>query len=188
MNRTKCKRPCKKKQKKSSRIFCKQGPIGRFFDRIMVTIMIWLQGNAVEKPQGTHFWNWVRLDKGLAQWMLKKDKMATVAGDPKACQRFWFPYPKFHMPRFGGWKQYAVLTPSFKEWREGETWFVGWIDEKGKCCVSRVPQKTSVRMLRGPGKSKFFALDRRHRQITVYASYFGEIGKARPQDAILPLH
>lgn len=92
------------------------------------------------------------------------------------------------MPRFGGWRQYVVLKPSLNDWREGETWYVGWIDEEERPCVSHVPQYTSVRVLKKRKKTKFFALNRRHRQITLYATYFGEVGKARPEHAKLPLH
>jgi hypothetical protein len=185
MNRSKCPKKIKCKKKL---LFSKQGAIGRFFDRLMLPLMRWLQGNSIEVPQGTHFWNWVSLSPELALWMLEKDKMRMVAPDPKACKRSWFPFPRFRMPRFGGWNQYVVLIPSLNEWREGEIWYIGWIDELGNCCISKVPQKKSVRMLRGPGKVAFFALNRRHKQLTLYSTYFGEIGKARMEHAVLPLH
>ena len=187
MNKPKCSRPKQKKKKKPTYLFAAQGPFGRFFDRMMCPLMYWLQANQVEVPQRTHFWSWTRITEQLAHWMLEKDKMAPVAGDPKACKKSWFPFPRFCMPRFGGWNQYAVLTPSLKDWREGETWYVGCVSKK-EVHVLRVPQTTSVRMMRGPDRVKFFALDRRHRQITVFATGFGETGKAPLNHATLPQH
>ena len=149
--------------------------------------MQWLLGNKVEEPQRTHPWNWTTIPKELSKWMLEKDKTAPVAADPNASPKYHFGMPVHHLTRFGGWTKFAVLTPSLKEWREGETWYVGWIDGSGACCVSKIPLTTPVRMLQGKERTRFFALDRRHRQITLYATYFGEIGKARPEHAKLPL-
>ncbi len=149
--------------------------------------MLWLQGNAVEEPQRSHPWNWTRIPKETAQWMLLRDTMAPVTADLKACKKFWFPFPKFCMPRFGGWNQYVVLTPArcIQGWIPGQTWYVGWFDDKG-ACVSRIPLTTPVRMLRGLERARFFALDHRHRQIGLFTSGFGETGKAPPHHAQLP--
>lgn len=187
MKKSKCQKPCQQRQKETTRLFSRQGSVGRFFDDLMRPVMLWLQGNLVEEPQRTNPWNWTRIHNETAQWILKRDHMAPVAPDPKACKRYWFPYPKFHMPRFGGWNQYVVLTPArcTRGWTPGETWYIGWFDEKS-ACVSVVPLTTSVRMLRGPERARFFALDHRHRQIGLFATGFGETGKAPPGHANLP--
>lgn len=190
MNKTRCinSNPVKKKPKARTRLFSKQGPFGLWLDDLFRPIMLWLQDNTAEEPQRTHPWNWTRIPNETARLRLGRDQMAPVAADPKACKRYWFPYPKFHMPRFGGWNQYVVLTPArgTQKWIPGETWYIGWIGDEGEACVSRVPLTTPVRMLRGPTKTKFFALDRHHRQIGVFTSDFGETGKASPEHAILP--
>jgi hypothetical protein len=176
-----------KSQKKPTRLFSDQGAFGRFCDRCMYPLMLWLQDSKYEEPQRTHFWNWVKIPKCLAYWMISRDKMQTVAGDPKACERYWFPMPRFHMPRFGGWNLYVVLTPSQKEWKEGDVWYVGWLDDAGQLCVSIIPLYTPVRMMRGPQRTKFFALNSRHRQIAVHATSYGQICRAPPHEAELPV-
>jgi hypothetical protein len=183
----KSKQSAVRRRKNKQRLFTPQGPIGRFFDQLMRPIMVWLQDYKFEEPQRTHFWNWTKIQKCLAYWLLDKKKMATVVADPAACRSHWLGIPRHHLTRFGGWRKYVVLTPSLNDWAEGDVWYVGWVDEAGICCVSLVPLITSVRMLRGDKKARFLAFNCRQQQIVVYASDYGEIGMARPEHAKLPL-
>jgi hypothetical protein len=67
-----------------------------------------------------------------------------------ASRRFGY----FHMPIFGGWRDYVVLAPT-----EDTGWYVGWVvPYGGHCGISRIKLRGPVRMLKGPDPTTFFAL------------------------------
>ncbi len=148
-----------------------QGVIGKTADMLMQPVMYWLQGNWDELPQQTHFWNNQKFSVGELDW-LDDAKMVVVPGDPLAeARRKWGLIPTFHMPRFGGWKQYVVLGRTSGTAK----WHVGWMtdDVHG---VSRVSLTTSVRVLRGPGECRFFGINRHGRQLPLEIIDSGTLG------------
>ena len=131
---------------------------------------VWLS-RSCERPQRTHRWNCVRLSSHDVDELDDFD-MVHRAGDRSARPRTFFGLPLFHMPLFGGWKNYVVLyAPSCVD-----DWYVGWItcDSVG---ISRIPLYMGVRMLIGPHPVSFFGVSVADgRQVRVQQAGEGRIG------------
>ena len=128
-----------------------QGWLGLTGDALMLPFMLILGGSAFDAPQRTHKWNNRKLttkEEAAINTFLTK----TFKGRSKASPRFISKLPIFHMPIFGGWREYVVLSCDV------HTWYIGWKadDVSG---ISRVPLTESVRVLIGPGEVSFFAVD-----------------------------
>ncbi len=149
-------------------------------DYLMLPIMYILQWNFFETPQRTHFWNNTKLAI-LGTHALDSTSMISVPGDSTATQR-WLGYvPIFHMPIFGGWKEYVVIAPHVDQ----DVWFVGWLvgDTAG---ISRVTLRSPVRLLLGSSPAHFFGLNEHGEQIVIREIGRGTIGK-RGQFSKYPL-
>lgn len=114
-----------------------------------------LSGAPLEVPQRTHRWNNHHLDeKAVAH--LNTNWMVTHEGDRDARK-----LPRLarltgllaHLTKFGGWKHYLVLDPSV-----APDWYVGW-HWSGGAGVSRVSNKGPIRVLVGPGPTKWFGIE-----------------------------
>ena len=149
-----------------------QGVISRIADVLMQPVMSLLQGNWSEIPQRTHYWNNQKFFTGELDW-LDSTKMVVVPGDPfaKTRRRKWGFISNFHMPRFGGWKQYVVLGQTAGTAK----WYIGWMtdDVHGVSCVSL---STPVRVLRGPEECRFFGINSSGQRIPLELIGSGTIG------------
>ena len=130
-----------------------QGVAGRVADYLMLPVMYILQGNFRESPQRTHRWNNIHL-KTEDLSSLDADKIESVSADGDSSTWWIGPMPHFHMPIFGGWKNFVVLEPKNPQ----NVWYVGWLigDFIG---FSKIPLKNKVRLCRGPLPLHFFAVD-----------------------------
>ncbi len=151
-----------------------------FFVLIMYILQV-LQGNCLESPQRTHRWNNHHLDPALGVF-LQKEMMVHLAGDPHALVRQGPLDVRFHLPVFGGWRQYVVVKPVDSR----GCWYVGWYNDKA-LGISRLPLSTPVRLLRGPDDVQFFGLDATGEQIPIKYVGSGVIGQGGPF-CQLPLH
>lgn len=142
--------------------------------------MRWAMGDWAESPQRTHWWNNRRLTAAeVAQ--LNQTLMAKVRGDKTAVKRYFLRFfPLFHIPRLGGWRRYAVLVPEDDE----VPWRVGWVapDVAG---ISQIPVVGLVRVLRGPGDTKFFGVDQNGEQVQLYCIALAELGDPRYRHLLL---
>lgn len=89
-----------------------------------------------------------------------------------ASERFWRRIPIFHIPIFGGWRDYVVLKPH----PLNQDWHVGWIsgDVTG---VTRITLHGPVRMLLGQEGTSFFGVSADSgEQIELRRGVFGKIG------------
>ncbi len=129
-------------------------------------------------PQRTHFWNNQKLLAGEASF-LREGGMLYYEGIPTAAARFnWRIIPIFHMPIFGGWRDYVVLEPRAKLRRE--TWHIGWIAADGCTGVSQIPLDGPVRVLLGRDPVRFFGLAEDGSQISIKEIGRGRIGDHGP--------
>lgn len=159
----------------------KQGVIGKVGDALMYPLMILLQGTWRESPQRTHRWNNQKLRPADIHH-LENSVMVSIAGDARSRERWQYGLPFFHMPIFGGWKQYIVLTPTSPQ----NEWYVGWIagDVAG---VSRIPLQESVRVLKGQYACQFFGINEHGEQITLAQTGDGIVGQAQAEHTHIPL-
>ena len=155
------------------------GWLARIADILMIPIMYLLAGTLKESPQQTHFWNNTKLSKKeVAE--LSHNMMVSCKGDCRAVGRKSFLDLRFHLPIFGGWKQYVVLRPNNHE----QDWYVGWVSgiDSG---IIRIELSGSVRMLIGPGEVKFFGINSDdNKQIAIKEIGRGHVGGNGPHSKI----
>lgn len=143
----------------------------RTLDTLMIPLMYLLAGTFKDAPQQTHRWNNKKLALEEVTW-LDPEHVVHHPGIPDEKAPWLFRYlPLFHIPIFGGWKQYLVISPtSTREWR------IGWITDH-VCGVTRLSLKGPVRVLLGPSPVQFFGMDMDGRQITVREIGRGRVGQ-----------
>lgn len=146
------------------------GWLARFADWLMTPIMYLLSGTLKESPQRTHAWNNMRLSKRDAS-IINLDRCVWCDRTPSASPRFFLGLPLFHMPVFGGWKEYVVLEP----WGNHGAWHIGWITETS-IGVSRLTLHGPVRMLLGSTEGAFFGISAEGKQIPLTKVGVGTIG------------
>jgi hypothetical protein len=152
----------------------KQGILSKVGDLIMLPIMYFVQGNVYEVPQKTHMWNYQTLRAPEIQeinpaYCVELDK------DPSAIRQFTGLIPFFHMPIFGGWKNFVVLEPLDTV---NTYWNVGWT--LGNLVqVSRIQITQKVRLLTPPLPVQFFGIDSNGTQIQIQTVGHGKVGEAR---------
>lgn len=155
-------------------------PLGfwvRVADALMLPLMYFLSGTVFEIPQRTHRWNNTKFSVDDVTH-LETDRMVVFQGAFEVTPRILFGFlPLFHMPLFGGWREYVVLEPtdgSVREWHIG--WSVEWI--RG---VSNVPVHGPARALLGKGRVSFFGIDASTgEQIALRHIGIGRIGDRGP--------
>lgn len=161
--------------------FSQQGFVGKCADYLMMPLMYVLQGNFRESPQRTHRWNNIHLAAQELHF-LEDEQMVSVKEDETASARWRAFLPIFHIPLFGGWKQFVVLEPTSPQ----DIWFVGWVagDVAG---VSTIPLTGPVRVLRGASPVQFFGINEHGNQIDMVKSGEGEVGKVSTTHQRVPL-
>ncbi len=151
----------------------------RLADIMMVPIMYVLSGTPRETPQRTHRWNNTKLKPADITW-LSPTGMVRCSG---IGTRRGYESVVFHLPIFGGWRNYVVLRP--REPKGG--WYVGW-KVNGKAGISRVRIDGAVRMLVGPDPVEFFGIDARTgTQRFIHDVAKGRIGNGGPYAKLLLL-
>lgn len=132
----------------------------RYADAFMLPLMIYVSGAPMEAPQETHRWNYQNIPRDELSW-LNPEAVVTVPGDIDEGPAFRLGFiPFIHLPRWGGWKQYAVL-----EIEKDIDWYVGWRTSR-VCGVSLLPiTGRRVRCLIGDAETEFFAVDKYGHQL-----------------------
>lgn len=125
------------------------GRLARLADAAMNPIMVCLSGAPNEAPQRTHRWNNRRLTEKDTDF-LEPAHMMTFDGIQRQIKRGRV---RFHLPIFGGWRQYVVLEPVGGK----RDWHVGWVTG-GVRGVSQIRLNGPVRLLRGPEPISFFGI------------------------------
>jgi hypothetical protein len=104
--------------------------------------------------------------------------MVCVEGDwniPES-KRFVWGIPRFHMPRFGGWRDYVVVCPVDPQ----VEWHAGW-DTYDVTGVSRIVNRGPVRLLTHRWGSAFFAISADNgEQIALVMLGTGRVGDGGP--------
>ena len=150
-----------------------EGWLAYFGDIVMAPFMYalsvtWPCGT-YERPQRTHRWNCIHLAVSDVKH-LDREKMVHCKGVKHAMRRI---NPLFHLPLFGGWCDYVVVTPESTTFK----WHIGWIAEDGVIGISRIPLTHCVRVLVGSGNVDFFGIATRSGvQISVTKFGGGVIG------------
>lgn len=146
------------------------GPVAKLLNTLLRPLMYFVAWSW-ERPQESHPWNTWHLKPRHVQH-LSPALMAQCEGNPRALRWRWFgPFPVFHMPIIGGWRDYGV----FQTTQHTAPWFVGWISEDS-VGISRIPLETGVRMLLGPKEARFFAINANGDQIPLTQIATGRIG------------
>jgi len=142
---------------------------------VMTPVMYLLSGTLRESPQRTHFWNNTKLAPDEVA-PLHRDMMVQSGGVGGESSRRVSRLPLFHMPVFGGWKNYIVLEPQDAR----QPWHVGWIAED-VAGVSRLSFTGPVRVLEGPGAVQFFGVSSDEQsQVAIRKLAQGRIGDGGP--------
>ena len=111
----------------------------RFGDLLLSPIMFMLGGFKKDSIQRTHFWHSQPIDPNVIDHQLS----VTLAGDDPSSvlTNRVFPFPLFHAPIFGGWRNYAVLRVESAV----PCWHVGWIHH---ACTAGSRPRAHVQSLR----------------------------------------
>jgi hypothetical protein len=145
----------------------------RFADMMMVPVMYALQGTVKESPQRTHRWN----NRKLSPEEVRKIDLnlaLCMAGETGAIKRWLGIVPIFHMPIFGGWKQFVVIEPvDFYG-----PWHPGWLTTDTQAGVSRLQVAGPVRLTRGPDGARLFGFSATGHQVQLREVGTGIIGNA----------
>ncbi len=94
-------------------------------DRLMWPLMFALGGFKRDSIQETHFWHNQSIDKSQIDSRLT----VVISGDDGRAStksNRVFPLPMFHVPIFGGWRNYVILELQ----SDASHWHVGWIHRK----------------------------------------------------------
>ncbi|OGD32372.1 hypothetical protein A3C91_04950 [Candidatus Azambacteria bacterium RIFCSPHIGHO2_02_FULL_52_12] len=152
------------------------GWLARLADIGIMPLMYLISRTFKEAPQQTHFWNNTKL-KSYAVEYLAKECMVRCDGVPASTR--WHGIPIFHIPIFGGWKDYIVLEPSDPA-RVSQEWYVGWITDD-VIGISRIILRGPVRLLLGPCPVSFFGINaEKGKQLAVHKIGDGRIGNGGP--------
>jgi len=128
----------------------------RFLGLVLTPFMYVLSGTFKEKPQQTHFWNNRKLTPNEVG-SLYLNKMVSCRGIKGESKRYLLGFiPLFHIPIFGGWRNYVVVEPKSVFCRD---WYVGWICFDGAFGISRIKLRGPVRLLIGPDAVSFFVVE-----------------------------
>ncbi len=154
----------------------------RLLDWLLRPIMFVLGGCKADSIQETHYWHCQRID------MADVDPRFSVSipGDDKSgvAANSLLPFPRFHAPLFGGWRNYAVLQVQ----ETAPIWHVGWVHRKfpsgsrPRAHVQRLPiESREIKVLKQPRGflTDFFALDANGRQLLLKAVDEGVLGDMR---------
>lgn len=144
------------------------GWLARLGDMLMIPVMYLVSGTFREKPQQTHRWNNRKLSPSEVN-ALDPSAMVYCRGlDGTLVSHYGV---RFHIPIFGGWKNYVVIRPT-----DAQEWYIGWStgDARGVSCIKLLGP---VRMLLGPKEVCFFGISAvDYQQITIQKVGSGKVG------------
>ena len=156
--------------------------VTRLVDRILWPIMFLLGGATRGSTQETHYWHCQPVDPITIEPSLS----AQVVGDEvsNVASNRVFPFPFFHAPLLGGWRNYVVLQVQASV----EYWHVGWIhrsspvNSRPKNHVQRL--KISSREIKVLGQAMgfvtdFFAIGPKGEQLPLKVTGQGVLGDGR---------
>jgi hypothetical protein len=160
----------------------KVSPALRLIDRLLWPVMFLLGGCRLDSIQETHRWHSQRIQPSE----IDRKLTALVEGNERSrvTANRVIPFPLFHAPVFGGWRNYTVLQVE----ADVECWHVGWIHRqypqsaRPRSHVQRLPIGTrEVRVLTQPigFLTEYFALDRFGNQLPLRAVAEGVLGDGR---------
>lgn len=157
----------------------------RVLDFFLWPFMWLLAGTKLELPQETHYWHIQKIDCNIIEKTLSSDLNIVLEGDDKS--RFSMDisnFGLFHMPIFGGWKNYIILkAESFTH-----HWNIGWRIYSNtpvaasKCEIQKLPISSPfIKLLKGlPGqKVEFFAIDSDGSQAPLHLVGEGRLGDGK---------
>lgn len=163
-------------------VFEPEGAVSQYFTKITEFIILFFYNKVLCTPQKTRFWNNKTIPEG--SFILDSKLVMFIDGNKnETARRKWKIIPISHMPRFGGWTDYAVLSPRDKDIR---VWFVGWKTDDA-FGLSLIPIQNQVRVLVGPNDVQFFGVDFNGEQINLDLDGRGKIGELNEFSSI-PLH
>lgn len=152
------------------------GPAERLGDWLMHPAMRFVSGTLREGTQQTHRWNNEYLTEEDITY-LDHSMIVSAQGDPAATKRWLLGViPLFHMPIFGGWRQYRVVEPV----DYNGVWYIGWIPKDAPPGLSLLPTEGGVRVLEGPGPCRWFGVTKDGTQIALCEVGVGHTGKGGP--------
>jgi hypothetical protein len=151
----------------------------RLLDRLLWPVMFLLGGCRLDSVQETHRWHGQRIraddiDGSMSVYVEGNERSDVTTNR-------LLPFPLFHAPVFGGWRNYTVLQVQ----ADADYWHVGWIHRKyppnSRPCshVQRLPIRTrEIRVLTQPVgfETEFFALGPCGEQLPVKAVGQGVLG------------
>ena len=150
-------------------------PIYRVFDCILSPFMFLLGGLKMDSIQQTHGWHTLDVDPNVVD--LKKS-LTVIGSDASKFNNFGRIIDHlgvFHMPIFGGWKNYVILEC------KDTFWYVGWLS-KGFSQAHCLPIKGSkVKVLTGikGNKTVFFGVDKNGNQVPIKKLAQGILGDGK---------
>lgn len=156
----------------------------RILDYIMIPVMWGLCGFYFEKPQETHPWHMRKFPK----IEIPKNKKIEIIGKDKS-KHTNKGRLLFHVPLFGGWKDYIILeAKGFDKY-----WQIGWIIEfydnsEALYQVQALPIfESKIKLLTGINDSKktFFGLDKKGNFVDLKQIDSGKIGDGKNKDVRL---
>lgn len=145
----------------------------RIMDTLLHSTMVLLGGSRRNSVQRTRKWHVVDINPDSIVRLLS----VKVVGQDKSKVRKEGSIPGFfHMPIFGGWKDYAIL----KLWDEPvpKQWFIGWYSDN-QAQLNKIPLRSNaVKMLTGPeGEvTNFFAVDIEGKALSMLVLDYGILG------------
>ena len=118
----------------------------------------------------THVWNNVKVAAETVAY-LSKNYMVHHEGLPHEPSFGTLRGLRAHLP-FTGWRHYVAIEPRMHQL---EPWYVGWIAED-VIGYSQLPLRGPVRVLVGPGPTRWFGITETGRQIVLQKQGEGRIG------------
>jgi hypothetical protein len=140
----------------------------KILDTLLYPIMFAFNGFNKTDVQKTHPWHIKSFNKSL---LSSKNTTLIKGKDTSKVKDVWFGL--FHMPIFGGWKNYVVLEPiNYKG-----VWFLGWSTQK-HTQLNKIPISGAIKALEGPkgNTTYFFAIDKNKNFIELKVVARGKIG------------
>lgn len=164
------------------------GGAARTLDVVFRPLMWVLAGGQADGRQETHIWHRQDIDAGAVD----AAQAVLVDGDDRSWVRTnrIVPFPFFHAPVFGGWRNYVVLEVQTL----APVWHVGWVHRRVPmsarpiAAIHRLPiRDRRVRMLRQPEgfQTDFFAVDPHGRQLPLVLVGQGRLGQGQYLDVRL---
>ena len=147
-------------------------------DVCMRPIMYAGAGTLKEQAQETHRWHIQKLKPNLVSSIDVQQAITVESMDNSTRMPG---YALFHLPLFGGWRDYIVLQAE-----SNEPWHIGWYTQKDgniiRFDIHKLPlQNEPVRMLKGlqDRTTTFFAVDQHGTQIPLTVLGHGRIGQTK---------